>query len=157
VKKFRSFQRAADSVLAMARKSRPALVSVDVFDTLVFRRCAPSLVVDAAIRDMAQCAGTSPEQAARARDAAYVRGVGRKVSQGFDQELHLREWCQERASELGSKTAVNCGDRVAEDAYEREVHYEVSVCYANPVMLRFCKEIRLLGGICGRISCPSCQ
>jgi FMN phosphatase YigB (HAD superfamily) len=120
--------------------ARPAVVSFDCFDTLLFRLCAePSDLFIETGRQLAARgllrAAYSPSEYRSVRLAADDKARGARVSAGKLPEVTLTEIYAE------------LGDVVTDPAAARQVEWDIerSLCFVNPAMVSLVEHVRALG------------
>ena len=123
---------------------------LDVFDTLVHRRCTPEAVTRAVLRDAVSIlkeAGIAIEEAGalRARGAALARAVASSRARGLDGDTTLEAWCRIWADQMAPSLAPRERDLVAGRLQAAEEAYEREACVANPDMLEACRTLAASG------------
>ncbi|CAM2187830.1 Haloacid dehalogenase superfamily, subfamily IA, variant 1 with third motif having Dx(3-4)D or Dx(3-4)E [Burkholderia latens] len=122
------------------------MMSFDIFDTLIFRRCSPDAVLhsvsmyldhEVAARGIAIAHGG----ALGAYHAAYAKLARRSAAHGQDDEVYTTEIYGEWVRE-----AVGGGDpELAENVRAKMREIELQVCEANPLMRPVLERIRSTG------------
>lgn len=148
-RRFRSFERAGEALIAQHAAGRFDLFSFDVFDTLVYRRCAPETVLHAVAVAIAARLGGAPgrsvDEILRARDAAYQQLADQSVAAGRDPDTVLPALCTAWAQRLIGNGRDAEITELAEFIERTETEYEVWSCVANPVLLELCMRLQAAG------------
>ncbi|GAB4170283.1 MAG: hypothetical protein Kow00100_10950 [Geothermobacteraceae bacterium] len=144
--------RVAESANALVRiMSEPGfldrfeVVSFDVFDTLLYRKCAPEAVlqnIHRALEKRLQAVGLPLQiPLSRARDLAYRKLAAQKVAQGLDFEVGLQEMIPEWLRLVSGRSDLPA--ELAEDFWSTEIDFEKRSIFANGVfieLLHLCRE-----------------
>src|SRR5271154_6744218 len=104
VQRFASFEKAIASLQGMTPGHPYKILSFDVFDTLLFRRCHPEAIVEGVGRWLTQqCQRSGIPMRADAmtcRARAYQMVTAQKVAQNLDPECNLTELCRAWVEEI---------------------------------------------------------
>lgn len=88
----------SSAVVSAVRRHRPEVVSFDVFDTMLLRRCHPDDITSAVLARMSELTGLSPAQVAELRTRAHRKACAGSTVQGRDPEASIVEWYRDWAA-----------------------------------------------------------
>lgn len=139
------FERCFQHVLKKSDNS--ALVSFDVFDTLLFRRCSPETVQWGVAAKLGCALGLTRESTGKIlceRDHAYAEAASTNQSCGFDFEAHLDDinlaWVKRLAPNQPGRWK-----ELANVARETKIQFEKWACYPNPAVIPLLEELQTHG------------
>lgn len=123
------------------------LVSFDVFDTLLFRRCSAETVQRGVAAALGKALGQSSdaiENVLRAREQAYADAALQNQKSSLDFEAHLDAinlaWVKRLTPEHPERW-----EALASIARNAKIRFERWACYANPVMPSLLQGLRQQG------------
>jgi predicted HAD superfamily hydrolase len=145
VRRFPSFAKAITSLQGITPGHPYTILSFDVFDTLLFRRCHPEAIVEGVgrwlTRECQRAAITMRSDAMTCRERAYQKVTAEKVAQSLDQDCSLTELCRAWVEEITGGQHPDLADCV--EAYE--VKLEKTVCFANESLVRLLQHLKAKG------------
>ena len=145
VQKFPSFAKATTSLQGITPGHPYTILSFDVFDTLVFRRCHPEAIVEGVgrwlTRECQRAGIPMRSDTMPCRERAYQKVTAEKVAQGLDLDCSLTELCRAWVEELTGGHHPDLADRV--EAYE--VTLEKTACFANESLVRLLQHLKVKG------------
>ena len=132
--KFSSFASALTRLQGAAPGEPHTVLSFDVFDTLIFRRCHPQAVVEGVGRWLTEeCMRwglAMRSDAMTARQRAYQQLTAANQAEGLDPDCNLTALCRAWIAEVSGEPYEALGG-LAEALEAYEVALEQAVCYAN--------------------------
>lgn len=143
VRRLRAWSALEQQLEAHLSQSACKLISFDVFDTLIKRRCHPELVVRGAAVALRDALEESLDLDAilEARHAAYADLAGQNARNGHDPETHLDELCAAWVERLLPDADAATRTRLAKLARNSEVQFERWACLPNPTLLQMCARL----------------
>src|SRR5271156_1045442 len=148
MQQFPSFAKAITSLGEITPGQPYTILSFDVFDTLLFRRCHPEAIVEGVGRWLTQqCQRSGIPMRADAmtcRARAYQMVTAQKGAQNLDPECNLTELCRAWVEEITGgqyEQHRNLADRV--EAYE--VSLEKTACFANEALVELLRHLKIKG------------
>jgi FMN phosphatase YigB (HAD superfamily) len=150
IERYNSFEGLIQRLLSMAPDGRVRVVSMDVFDTILHRRCWPDTVVRGVANALRQLlAERGVERVAdplQARHSAYAEVAAIKIAQGLDQDMTLDELCPVWVRHAaGPRLPDEDIAAVAVRLAAIEAEYEEWSCFANPPMIHACRVLKQRG------------
>ncbi|MCB1865667.1 MAG: hypothetical protein KDG50_09570 [Chromatiales bacterium] len=147
--KFNDFGSATDRVRALVATGKCRLVSIDVFDTAVFRRCVPELIVESVCREVGkrldQHSAAEIEQIRRKRESVYFELAENSRSSGRDPDIDLATMCLTWAARLLPGRSVTEHGALADFMLSTEAKYEIWACEPNLEIRRLVTELAEAG------------
>jgi hypothetical protein len=136
-----------ESFSARTELDQVELVSFDVFDTLLFRRCSADTVQRGVAAEISKALGQASgtiDSVLRAREQAYADAAKINLQAGLDFEAHLDAinlgWVKRVAPEAPERW-----DELALIAREKKTLFERWACYPNPMMRPLLQDLQKRG------------
>lgn len=147
MKTIRSEEQLQDILLSSDKNCSWKIISLDVFDTLLFRKVAPDTIVQSTSRflssELERYGIYSAVDRLRARDIAY-----RKVAESYvrkeqsDLECHLDEFTYEWVRSVIPDGNADVISKITKNVIRFEIESEIASVYPNPFFLRLLPRLK---------------